>query len=72
MKPYYSDSACTIYHGDCREIMPFLPKEDCTGDTVQMLEKPSVIITDPPYGMGEVLLKKGGDLEFTRSGTIAD
>lgn len=38
MKPYYQDSACTIYHGDCREIMPQLPLSD-------------IVITDPPYGM---------------------
>lgn len=40
MKPYYSDSYVTIYHGDCREIMPNLPKVD-------------LILTDPPYGIGE-------------------
>lgn len=39
MKPYYSDSACTIYHGDCREILPTLPKVD-------------LVLTDPPYGVG--------------------
>lgn len=33
---YYKDSACTIYHGDCREILPHLPMVDH-------------VITDPPY-----------------------
>lgn len=36
MKPYYQDSSCTIYHGDCREILPSLPKVD-------------LVLTDPPY-----------------------
>jgi site-specific DNA-methyltransferase (adenine-specific) len=39
MKPYYEDSAVTIYHGDCRDIMPELRKAD-------------VVLTDPPYGVG--------------------
>lgn len=39
MKPYYEDSACTIYHGDCRELLPELPKVD-------------LVLTDPPYGVG--------------------
>lgn len=39
MKPYYQDSAVTIYHGDCREILPGLPKSD-------------LLLTDPPYGIG--------------------
>lgn len=38
MKPYYQDSACTIYHGDCREIIPDLAAME-------------LLITDPPYGM---------------------
>ena len=38
MTPYYQDSACTIYHGDCREILPQLPKVD-------------LVLTDPPYGI---------------------
>jgi site-specific DNA-methyltransferase (adenine-specific) len=37
-KPYYQDDYCTIYHGDCREILPTLPKFD-------------LVLTDPPYGM---------------------
>ena len=39
MKPYYEDDAVTIYHGDCREIMPTLPPVD-------------LVLTDPPYGVG--------------------
>ena len=35
MKPYYQDEAVTIYHGDCRDIMPILQYD--------------AIITDPPY-----------------------
>jgi site-specific DNA-methyltransferase (adenine-specific) len=38
MKPYYSDDYATIYHGDCREILPSLPKCD-------------LLLTDPPYGI---------------------
>jgi DNA modification methylase len=38
--PYYRDDSVTIYHGDCREILPQLPKHD-------------LLLTDPPYGIGE-------------------
>ena len=34
--PYYQDDAVTIYHGDCRDILPELPKVD-------------LVLTDPPY-----------------------
>jgi DNA modification methylase len=34
--PYYQDDAVTIYHGDCREIVPTLPKHD-------------LLVSDPPY-----------------------
>jgi DNA modification methylase len=36
IKPYYQDSHVTIYHGDCREILPELPKVD-------------LVFTSPPY-----------------------
>jgi site-specific DNA-methyltransferase (adenine-specific)/modification methylase len=39
MKPYYQDSAVTIWHGDCREIAPTLGRFD-------------LLLTDPPYGIG--------------------
>ena len=37
MKPYYQDDSVTIYHGDCREILPLLGPVD-------------LVLTDPPYG----------------------
>ena len=39
MKPYYEENGITIYLGDCREILPTLPKVD-------------LVLTDPPYGIG--------------------
>jgi DNA modification methylase len=39
IKPYYEENGITIYHGDCREILPSLPKVD-------------LVLTDPPYGIG--------------------
>ena len=38
-KPYYEDSGITIYHGDCREILPTI-----ADDSVD------IMWTDPPYG----------------------
>jgi site-specific DNA-methyltransferase (adenine-specific) len=35
--PYYDCDGITIYHGDCREILPDI--------------KADVLVTDPPYGM---------------------
>lgn len=37
-KPYYEEPGITIYHGDCRDILPSLPKVD-------------LVLTDPPYGI---------------------
>jgi len=36
MKPYYEEDGITIYHGDCREVLPQIPRAD-------------VILGDPPY-----------------------
>ena len=41
MKPYYEHAGIVIYHGDCRDILPTLPKCD-------------LLLTDPPYGINEV------------------
>ena len=37
MTPYYSHGGITIYHGDCREVLP--------------ATRFDVVITDPPYGL---------------------
>jgi len=55
MKPYYSESGITIYHGDCREILPTLPKVD-------------LVLTDPPYGLGiDKALFKAADTQYGRA-----
>lgn len=54
MIPYYQDDAVTIYHADCREILP-------------KLEPVDHVISDPPYGvddthsghLGKVVLRNG-------------
>jgi len=38
--PYYQDKSTTIYHGDCREILPSLP-----------FGIVDLVITDPPYSI---------------------
>jgi len=38
MKTYYQHKGITIYHADCREILPEI--------------KADVMVTDPPYGLG--------------------
>jgi DNA modification methylase len=37
VKPYYSDAYVTLYHGDCREVLPSLAFD--------------AVLTDPPYGI---------------------
>jgi len=39
IKPYYQDKWVTIFHGDCREILP------------QLDIKVDLVLTDPPYGI---------------------
>ena len=37
--PYFQDELCTLYHGDCLDIIPELPAA-------------SLVIADPPYSFG--------------------
>lgn len=37
-RPYYQDDLITIYHGDCRVLLPYVPEI-------------AVVVTDPPYGI---------------------
>lgn len=46
--PYYQDDTCTLYHGDCRKILPWVGQCD-------------LLQTDPPYGIGyDKAAKKSG------------
>lgn len=60
MKPYFTDSTgtITIWHGDCREILPIL--------------KADVVVSDVPYGMNwnvDTSRFSGGSQEARRGGT---
>ena len=49
MTPYYSDDLVTVYHGDCREVLP-------------ALDRPDAIVTDPPYGLSSIM--QGGEVKW--------
>lgn len=59
MKPYYQDEAVTIYHGDCRDILPELPKVD-------------LVLTDPPYGIGEAAGKNKSRVQLAQPKDYGD
>jgi DNA modification methylase len=56
MRPYYQDDAVTIYHGDCREILPQFE-----------LASVDLIVTDPPYGHNN---NNNGDLANRREAAL--
>lgn len=47
MRPYYSDDAVTLYHGDCLDVLAKLPEASV-----------DAVVTDPPYDL--TAGKKGG------------
>ena len=49
MKPYYQDEAVTMYHGDCREVLPALSSGSV-----------DLVLSDPPYGIGSRSLRRAG------------
>ena len=51
MKPYYEDGSVTIYHGDCREVLP------------DIREAPVSIVTDPTWPNASVPLFGSDDPE---------
>ena len=53
MKPYYQDKWVTIYHGDCREVLP------------QLDVKVDLVLTDPPYPNSK--LYGDSDITFLKS-----
>lgn len=57
-EPYYQDDYCTIYHADCRDILPDLPPVD-------------LVLTDPPYGKKYARGKNGWGVCDNRP-TISD
>jgi len=54
MNPYYSDKWVTIYHGDCREVLPAF---DCKID---------LVLTDPPYDISTNICSINGDRKYLR------
>jgi len=48
MKPYYQDKWVTIYHGDCREVLPLFK-----GLTKLYGKAIALLFTDPPYNVGK-------------------
>lgn len=58
MKPYYQDDAVTLYHADCRAVLPLLSPAD-------------VLVTDPPYGV-EMGKQQREVLPVDRHGFVLD
>ena len=50
MTPYYADDLVTIYHGDCREVLPAID------------DRSDLVLTDPPYSVTQ-LGRYEGDAE---------
>lgn len=53
--PYYQDEFVTLYHADCRELLPALEAD--------------LILSDPPYGIGFESKKERGSSPGARRGS---
>jgi site-specific DNA-methyltransferase (adenine-specific) len=62
--PYYSQDGITIYHGDCREILPLLPVQQ---GGARYISPVGAVVTDPPYGLGFPYLSYVDDRDSLRS-----
>ena len=51
IEPYYQDSLVTIYHGDCREVLPRVGSVD-------------LILTDPPFQNTHLVLYQDSRIKF--------
>lgn len=65
IKPYYQDDYCTIYHGDCREILPELKRADAIitsppYNTLAPNQKPSGLHAERRTGQNKWMNKQGG------------
>jgi site-specific DNA-methyltransferase (adenine-specific) len=62
VEPYYQDGGITIYHGDCRALLPAVaPPWDV-----------ALLLSDPPYGMGYKPLRGGDGSKRFETGVTGD
>lgn len=62
MKPYYQHAGITIYHGDCREILPLIEAQ--TDLSI------GAIVTDPPYGINHLTRINNLDSPWKDAGRV--
>jgi len=58
MRPYYDADGITIYHGDCRDVLPFV--------------RADVLVTDPPYGINYTSSMTGHNGGTALPGIVGD
>lgn len=59
MRPYYEQDGISIYHGDCGAILPLLNRAD-------------LLLTDPPYGIGEAAGKNKSRSKIAKAKDYGD